>query len=209
MQEKTWRWVLLGVVAVFLIGTMGSPHYGNTWSAIHVPLDVLAPIGTEDGGPARAKFRDDGSGSDGVFALQFGASENGEHSSAFSIRMPHNWYEGSQICVWIDWTPGDVATACNFRICTEGLTSVNGVWPVNTTINCVILANNALISQKQRLDLCIQPGTGMKIGDESKQRVFRDSKHGDDTCTNEYLWIHSVGFRYRIDRPGSRQETVK
>lgn len=70
--------------------------------------DLRVAISTAQAGqvnpPTLAKFRDNGAGSDGVFARRFSNSQ--DEDILFETQMPHDWEPESTIYFHVHWSPG-------------------------------------------------------------------------------------------------------
>jgi hypothetical protein len=199
-------------IAPNVMATASSPRWGAAWGLLPLPLSTLQPLGANV--PTQIKFKDDGSGSAGVFAYRFDdETAINENQVGFILLAPRSWLEGTAVMPVVYSTPEDT-TVCNYRVCVEYVISTNGDFPTNTSTVCETFASAASASANQKvlidgpadteLDVTGTVFDGIIIG-----RLYRNSGHAEDTCNAKYLLIHGLGIRYRIDRPGTRTRTTK
>jgi hypothetical protein len=217
IEDRLSLWQLLaigGLLALFIdaitvtpvMATAASPKYGAAWDDLRFPPGQLAiPIRAPD----FAQFRDDGAGSQGVYALQFGDEAVLEEQVFFTAQMPHRWREGSEIEIHVHVTPED-ATACNYRMCAEYVIgNTDTAFGATTTTICATFASDGDTTVAQYEDIGDIAMTGYEISTIVHIRVYRNSADAADTCNGKYLWLHEADIHYQVDRPGSRSELTK
>jgi hypothetical protein len=180
------------------------------WDDLRVPMTATNLGGTKD--PGFAKIRDNGSGSQGVFAYLFDKST--EEELHFMCQLPHAWKYGGQIEAHVHWSP--VANGTSGHVVSWGLeytwASVAGDFG-NTTIvytNTHYPADAVLVADRHYLSSFGElADTGKGISSMLVCRIFRDATGGGltDSYTDDAALLE-VDFHYRIEQPGSRAMTT-
>ena len=189
-----------------LMGTISSQKYGAAWDYLHVALISAATAART---PVFALFKDDGAGSQGVYAFQFDDEAVNEEQVFFSIIGPRWWAEGTIAYPTAYITPED-ATVCNYRIGIEFvIASPGGTYAATTVTVYKTFASAADGDALQLVTFDAFDFAGVAMDADGKGRFFRNSADALDTCNGKYLWVHSVGLVVKKDRPGSRTATTK
>jgi hypothetical protein len=204
------------LLALCLLGAAGDHIVGGwqvysrvAWDDIRFPAASI-PLGVANP-PSRVQFRDDGSGSPGVFVLEFSDEiEANEEQVWGDAQMPHPWVLESDTDAHIHWSLED-DTDCNARFCAEHLTSkIGGDWPATTTTICGDCASGADADNHNICDLGDIDMTGMDgVSAMIKFRLYRNSSHANDTCNSKDALLHEFDLHYQSDTRGSRSETAK
>lgn len=175
--------------------------------------DFVVPLGTAKAGgnsPGWEKFRDNGSGSNGVWVWTFANSSTDELQ--IIVQMPHEWKEGSAINPHIHWSPmtsasgavkwGMEYTWANYD---QGATQT---YPATTMLN----ATSASFSNAQYGSMITSFGpitlTNGKISNILLIRLFRNSSDPADTYPDKVAGL-SFDIHYEANTLGSRTEFTK
>lgn len=186
-------------------------YVGNAQPFDDLRVAALATKVPAAAGPGFAQFKDDGSGSTGVFLYWF--DDTSEEQVYFEAQMPHRWVEGGTIYPHVHWTPA-----------VNGNPGEQVRWGLEYTIadptedygNTTLIGGSTSIPDetpvadrhyKTRLGAGIDM-TGFTISSVIICRLFRDVGHGDDDYGDD-AGLVSVDFHYRADTEGSRQEFIK
>lgn len=166
----------------------------------------VSAVTTNAGGsqaPTFVKFRDNGSGSQGVFGYSFVAGA--EKELYFSVQLPHSWRQGTDIKAHVHFTTlatttGTVTWGLEYTWCNIG-----------DTYSTTTLATNSYdITANSQYKHILSPlvtisGSGKTISSVLLCRVYRAAT---DTNTGAMI-LTDVDFHYQIDTLGSSQETSK
>jgi hypothetical protein len=85
-----------------LSGSITESQTADRWEDLRFSLTSTKLEGSKD--PTFSKVRDDGAGSQGVFAYAF--PHNAEKEVYFEAQMPHSWATGTDLQFHVHWTPG-------------------------------------------------------------------------------------------------------
>lgn len=178
--------------------------YYPVWDDIRVPISSAKRLGLTD--PDWVKFKDDGAGSVGVYALAFDNVRDEE--VFFSVQMPHSYKEGSDIDPHVHWAPssgaaGDVIWALEY-VWADETTGVFG----NTTIITITTATAEVSHKHQRAEFAYISGTGKKISSMLMCRLYRFATSASDDYAAD-VFLLEFDFHFRLDTAGSRREVVK
>lgn len=191
-------------------GTMRMDGAATVWDDI-----MIFPDATSKGGsyaPTWTKFKDNGSGSQGVFLWMFSPST--EQEVYFTVQIPHGYKVGSDLYPHVHWTTTSIAP-----------TRTNVVWGLEYTVvkiggnfsNTTILNANSVISgittisgvgQHLITSFGAMSGTNLDISTILVCRLFRKAVDASDTYTDP---VGLLGFdiHYEKDTQGSRTEFTK
>lgn len=192
------------------ITTDGSLSYvGNAtrYDDLKVPVSSTTKGGTKD--PNWVILRDDGS-SQGVFLQWF--DKDAEEELYFTVQMPHQWKEGSEIYPHVHWvTKSDVS-------------SNKVVWGMEYTWANVgdVLGTTTIITGSDPLaayapvaayEHAITPlGTitaaGKTLSSMLVCRIFRQATNGTDNFAAD-AGLLEIDFHFQIDSDGSNEEYEK
>lgn len=149
-------------------------------------------------------------GSRGVILKYF--SPDNLNELYFSVQLPHEWLEGSNIRPHIHWVPNN-----------NGAVSERVKWSLEYTWcdigelfgdTSVLTANDNIYSEDLIKDkhyitnLGEIVGAGKKLSSMIICRVFRDAEDAGDTF-NDFAALLEIDFHYQINMLGSREEFVK
>lgn len=189
----------------------GSLSYEGTatrFEDLRVPMSSTRKGAAED--PLYSVFRNDGSGSVGVYGSWFRTNQT--EDLFFEVQMPHGWKEGSTLYPHIHWSPKTNTGGNKVRWGFEFIwVNVGGTFG-NTTVTYAEdtigltpnpTANQHVISEFPSID-----GAGQTLSSMLVCRVFRDGTHGNDSYNNSALMLQ-FDFHYEIDADGSRLEYTK
>ena len=190
-------------------GSLSYQGSATRYEDLRVPMSSTRRGAAED--PTYDKFRDDGSGSVGVYGNWF--DPNRSEELFFEVQMPHGWKEGSTIYPHIHWSPKTNTGGNKVRWGLEFIWINVGETFANTT---VIYAEDPIapIGPSPTAYQHVISGFSEIIGTDQTLssmlvcRVFRDGTHGNDTYNDDALMLQ-FDFHYEIDADGSRQEYSK
>lgn len=190
-------------------GSLSYQGSATRYEDLRVPMSSTRKGAAED--PLYNKFRDDGSGSVGVYGSWFRTNQT--EDLFFEVQMPHGWKEGSTIYPHIHWSPKTDTGGNIVRWGLEFIWVNVGETFVNTT---VIYAEDPIAPigpsptayQHVISEFSEISGTGQTLSSMLVCRVFRDGTHGNDTYNNDALMLQ-FDFHYEIDADGSREEYSK
>lgn len=166
--------------------------------------------------PTFSQFRDDGSGSPGVYAYAFADEANAskEQQLMFTVQMPHAWKEGSSIHPHIHWSPDGNGSGVVVWGLEYTWIEYNPASPEQFSTTSIITGTSDPISNNQYDHLltnfpAITPSTSQdNISSILLMRIFRNSSNASDTYTGSAYGI-SFDIHYEINTAGSRQEFIK
>ncbi len=189
-------------------GSLSYEGSATRFEDLRVPMSSTRRGAAED--PLYNKFRDDGSGSVGVFGSWFRTNQT--EDLFFEVQMPHGWKEGSNLYPHIHWSPKTNTTGTKVRWGFEFVWVNVGDTFGNTTVTYAEdpigatptpTAYQHVISAFPSID-----GTGQTLSSMLVCRIFRDGTHGNDTYNDSALMLQ-FDFHYEIDADGSRLEYTK
>jgi hypothetical protein len=195
-------------------GTMVFNGEATVFDDIMVYPDATTRGGSNQpvwGGSGANYFKNNGSGSQGVFLWMF--DKETEEELYFCTQIPHSYKIGTPLYPHVHWTT---------RSGTPSGTNV--VWGLEYTVvaiggsfgNTTILTANSLIpgitpsgtGQHLITPLGTIPSTGLGISTILVCRVFRAAANGSDTFDNE-TGLLGIDFHFQKDTEGSRSEYSK
>lgn len=150
------------------------------WTDLRVPLSSTKLGGSKD--PAYAKFRDDGAGSQGVFAWFF--SDSSEDELYFETQLPHEWITGTELRPHLHLAR--VATAVSGTKVRFGLeyTVSNPVNAPGNTFGTTLFTGGTLTVgaayEHQILQMTAISGADLRASAVLVGRLYRDVGHADD-----------------------------
>jgi hypothetical protein len=170
---------------------------------------MVFPDATTRGGsnaPSWSIFKNNGSGSQGVFLYFF--SDGSEQELYFTVQVPHNYKEGSSIYPHVHWTTtSGTPSGSNVVWGLEySVVSFGGTFP-NTSINTgstTVAEVGSLSGTHQHIitSLGTIPGTGIGISTILVCRLFRKTGDPADTFSNS-IGLLSFDLHYEMDAFGS------
>lgn len=186
---------------------------------IRVPLERGALAGGNN--PTFTKFKDNGAGSAGVFAYSFSdqAIAGNEEELFFSVQLPHNYKEGTDLKPHIHWTPAVSGAADQFVKwgLEYTIANMNGTFgntgiitsDASSASTATTSGDSTLTAGKGYLtEIGTISGSGVQISAMLICRVFRNSSHADDDLAQAAFGFE-VDFHHQIDTLGSRQLYAK
>lgn len=169
----------------------------NRWEDIYVPMTQVT------------KGPDNNPGFD-VFlgALRaYAFDKTADEELFFSVSMPHDWKEGSDIVAHVHWAPKDTDTGDVVWALEYSWANRNATFPAPTTITAAVDAGDGTAHKHQTVvELGTISGTGKTISSILLCRVYRDVS-ADDYDNDAFLI--EVGFHYQVDAIGSVNEDTK
>lgn len=175
---------------------------------------MVYPDATGKGGsnpPTWTFFKNNGSGSQGVYLWMFSSST--EQEVYFTIQLPHSYKVGSNIYPHIHWTTAtgtpsgsDVVWSLEYTI-----VAIGGTFSNTTTINATnIIAAITPTGTHQHLISSFPAisGTGLGISTVIIGRLYRNVNHASDTFAN-LVGLLGFDIHFEKDTDGSRTEFNK
>lgn len=196
-------------------GTLRMVGDATAYDDLRVPMDSVKTGGSKD--PDFAQFKDNGSGSQGVFMYWFDGST--EEELYFSVQMPHCWKQGSNIIPHVHWVPSANGSANQFV--KWGLeytwSNVSGTYPDTTIIstdasdasNATIQGDTTMLIDKHYISTFGEiSGSGKTLSSMMICRIFRDATDSDDDYPSD-AGLMEFDIHYEIDSLGSDTEYGK
>lgn len=190
-------------------GTMVSTGDATTWDDLTVYPEATSRGGSNS--PTAAKFKDNGSGSQGVFLWWFAAGS--EQEVYFQVQMPHSYKVGTTLYPHVHWTTT-----------TTTPTTTNVVWRLeytimsfggnfgntSTTTTSTVVGETAPSGVGQHLisSLGTIDGTNVGISTFIVCRLYRQVGHVDDTFVDP-AGLLGFDIHYERDTQGSRSAFTK
>lgn len=190
-------------------GSLSYEGSATRFEDLRVPMSSTRRGAAED--PLYSKFRDDGSGSVGVYGSWFRTNQT--EDLFFEVQMPHGWKEGSTLYPHIHWSPKTNTGGNKVRWGFEYIwVNVGGTFG-NTTVTYAEdpippIGGSPTAYQHVISDFPSIDGTGQTLSSMLVCRVFRDGTHANDSYNNSALMLQ-FDFHYEIDADGSREEYNK
>lgn len=159
------------------IGNIHGDLLGNNWDDLRV-AGTTAKSGAGLKAPGFEKFRDDGSGSAGVYGYAF--DKAAEEEVFFEIQMPHSYDLGTDLDPHIHWSPrasvgiGSVRWGLEYTIA-----NIDGTFGA-TTIIYALQAGSGTAYKHQMISFAAIAGAGLTASHMISCRLFRDATHLDD-----------------------------
>lgn len=176
--------------------------------------DFVVPLSAAKAGgnsPTWEKFRDNGSGSVGVFTWTFAdVGTNSENEIHFTVQMPHGWKQGSAIEPHIHWAPMTNGTG----VVRWGMEYTWVDYQGNFSNTTVVYGNSTSVSSNQYTHLItslgqITPSASQdNISSVLMIRFFRNSGNAADTYPDKAAAL-SFDIHYETDMLGSRTQYAK
>jgi hypothetical protein len=178
----------------------------NAWTDLRVPLNTAKPGATKV--PGFAQWRDNGSGSTGVFAYHFDPTSVEE--VFFDAQLPHSYKQGSELRPHLHYVlPTAPGAGDTLKFGLEYTWSnVNGLAPTTSFLYATETfagdedANTQYIAS---FTPAISEST-MKVSAMISCRLFRDA--GNDTYASDAA-VLEFDFHYQVDSLGSGSEYQK
>lgn len=185
---------------------LGNPVYDD----LRVEMNSVKVPAT--GGPGFSQFKDNGSGSTGVFLYWFDAGS--VEQVYFAAQFPHSQIQNSGVSPHIHWTPASNGTA-NQRV-SWGLeyswADIGGIFGNSTIIytNSIFPNDESLVAGKHYVSDFADIKAGMDVSNIIVCRLFRDATGAG--ATDDYTADAGAlyfDFHYKLDTLGSREEYSK
>ena len=174
------------------------------WSDIDIVITEKSGAGIDS--PDYILFKDNGSGSQGVFNYAF--SPTAEEELFFEAKIPHDYAEGSDMDFHLHWSPstanaGDVVWAVEYV-----WTEKNGT-ATNTTITSSTITSDG-VAFRHQVDTIIPTlsGTGRGIGGIISGRIYRIADAAADDYADD-AFLLAADFHYQVDGFGTRNVGTK
>lgn len=175
---------------------------------------LVSTISSRLGGskdPDFAKFKDDGTGSQGVFLYHF--SPTIEEEVYFDMTAPTDWKEGTNIFLQFCWIPkvnGNAGEKACWGI--EVVTANKGEVFGNTTLlySSIHSPDETLIADKLYCTEIEIATTGLIVDNKDVVRAFRDATGvgGTDNYTGDAMLI-GISVKYETDALGASAKESK
>lgn len=175
------------------------------WDDIRVPLTATKGGGIRD--PDFSQFRDDGSGSTGVFAYDFDAAA--EEELFFSVLIPHSYKLETNLKPHIHWaTKTATATGTVIWGLEYTLAILDDAFPVSTIITATYTFTGDMQYDHLVTELPDISGSGVltDIASILTCRVFRDAT--SDTYADDVSLLE-IDFHFEMDSVGSADDFTK
>ena len=180
------------------------------WDDLRVPVTATTRQGSRD--PDFTKFKDNGSGSQGVFAYLF--NKTTEEELYFIAQMPHSWKQGSAIEAHVHWYPTvngsagtDVSWGMEYTWSNVGEVFGNTaiIYGDTNHLSETLVAGKHYITELGAID-----ATGKTFSSILVCRVFRDAPGAGGTDDYDAdAGLLEIDFHYQIDSLGSNEEYIK
>ena len=177
-------------------GTMTLVGDATTWDDLRVPITSTKFGGTQD--PDFAKFLDNGSGSQGVFAHLFDKAL--EEEVYISVQMPHSWREGSDVRAHFHWAPTDTDTGNVIWGIEYSWANITGTFG-NTTITTVTDAADGTANKHQMTSAIVIDGDGFTGSSMMVCRLFRAAANELDTYDADAALLE-FDLHYEVNKMG-------
>ncbi len=212
--------VTLGGCGTGATGQTGPPYNGDVlqfvdntstwvtqpglWQDMRVPVTATSRQGSNQ--PAFNPLRDNGSGSQGVYAYSF--SPNIEQELFFGTQLSHTYAEGTDIRPHLHFTPSDNSAGNIVWGLEYTWTNVNDVFPTTTIITQVTSISVGSNRKHSIGALPVISGIGKKISSMLSCRVFRAANDPLDTYAAD-AFLLEIDFHFQQCGNGSTQLFIK
>jgi hypothetical protein len=190
-------------------GTLKFLNGATVFDDMMVYPDATTRGGSND--PTWGKFKDNGSGSQGVFLMWF--DDDTEQEVYFCMQIPHSYKVGSTLYPHVHWTTSSgTPTTTNVVWGLEySVVAIGGTYSTTT----IITGNNILAAisptgtgQHLITSLGTISGTGLGISTVLVCRLYRKAGDALDTFSSS-TGLLGVDFHFEKDTEGSRGEYTK
>jgi hypothetical protein len=190
-------------------GTMRMDGNATVWDDMMVYPDATTRGSSK--APSWTKFKDNGSGSQGVFLLWFDPGE--EQEVYFTMQIPHSYKVGTTLYPHVHWTTASVTPSGTNVVWALEYTvvAIGGNFPNTSTLtaNSVISATTPSgVGQHLITALGTISGTGLGISTILVCRFYRKAADAADTFASS-TGLLGIDFHYEKDTEGSRNEFTK
>ena len=173
------------------------------WEDLRFPFTGARP-GTASP-PGFAQFKDDDSGSTGVYTFRF--DKNSEEQMFFEAQMPHKWKEESLVYPHIHWSPIDAGGGSVVWGLECTTSTIGGTFGVTTIITVTDAADGTAFKHQVAVFTPIDM-TGITISGILVCRGFRKAADVADDYDNDAVGLE-LDFHFQVDDRGSHDEWVK
>jgi len=181
----------------------GYTAYGLAWDDLRVPLTSAKLTGASD--PSFLKWRDDGSGSTGVYAYSF--DDGTEQQLFFIAQLPHSYSEGTDLYVHTHWGVNTTTATGTLIWGLEWTLAGKDESFATTTLSTATYEFTENIQYKEQINALVTiPGTtsgGVKISDLLVCRFYRDAS--SDTFADP-AFCFEVDIHFQADSNGTLNE---
>ena len=176
------------------------------WDDIRVPMTSVKTGGTKD--PDFIQFKDNGAGSQGVFAYAFDSTT--EEEVYFAVQLPHSWKQGTNLHFHCHWVKSDGGAGNVYWASECTMAEIGSVFPNTTETGSATVTVGAMADGEHNLT---EIGELDMSGVDSVStmiicRFFRKAGDVLDTYAND-AFLLEADFHYEIDSLGSETEYIK
>lgn len=190
-------------------GSLRMHGSATTFNDLTIPITSTKRGGTKD--PDFNEFKDNGSGSQGVFGFDF--DDDTEEELYFMVQMPHSWVEGTTIYPHVHWA-SDNANVGTDKV-RWGLeytwSNVGEEFPLTTIIygeDPIAQCDPVLENYHAITPLGGITAAGKTLSSILVCRVFRHANHANDNFNRDANLL-MLDFHFEEDAFGSRTEYGK
>ena len=158
--------------------------FGAVFNSLPIPGTQLTHSAANT--PQFQQFRDDGAGSTGVYAWHFDDSQL--EQSFFSVILPHDYKEGTDLLVHFHWAPATANTGNVYFGMEYTIQNFDAVFPTTTVVAGTVAADGTALKHQTAVGATIT-GTGLKVGAILLFRIWRDGGHASDTLTGDAAFL--------------------
>lgn len=174
------------------------------WEDVRVSLTASKAGGSKD--PGFQKLKDNGSGSQGVFAYHF--DKTVEEELYFEVQLPHAFFEKRGVIKpHLHWCPVDTGTGTVRWGLEYTGANVSGTYG-NTSIIYAEDAGDGTAYKHQIATFPDIDSTDFGISRVIVCRIFRDATHSNDTYNADAAGL-SFDFHVQLNSLGSELEYIK
>jgi len=181
------------------------PLRSPKWEDLRVSMTSTKAQGTKD--PAFSVFKTNGSGSTGVFAYSFSASQ--EQELFFSVQIPHEWKLGTNINAHAHWVSPSGITGAVIWGLEYTISDINEAYGNTSIIKSSAPTGSYVADTHNVTPLGTISMTNKDMSAVMLCRVFRDATASGDSYAST-AFLTDIDFHYSSDTPGgSSLEYVK
>lgn len=169
----------------------------SVWDDVRVPVTATTRQGTQD--PTFTRVKDDGAGSQGVFAYLF--NQTTEEELYFTLEVPTTYKSGTTIYPHVHWAPttagaGNVVWGLEYT-----WVNVDGTFG-NTTLSTVTDSTDSTADKHLEVEFAGISGTGKTGQSMLICRVYRKAADAADTYAASAA-LFNIDFDFEIDKLGT------
>lgn len=184
-----------------LVGQLKLYGLGVAWDDLRTPINALKLSGVKP--PTWTDYK----GSQ-VLAFSDQAVLGNEEHAFFSMQLPHNYKEGTDITVHVHWIPEDDAGGNVYWRLDHSWANIGDTFPAETTIY-VAGAAGTTADAHLMTTFADLTGTGKTISSMILCMIRRTSSNALDTYNGKSAYLLEVDAHYQIDSLGSSTATAK